>query len=144
MAPAFASGHKDDVALARIHIIVLQDEELIDAVFLESCDPDDCADGPDQTAIKHEVLLAADLTDGERIPVISRQRFCSLPEPVSLTYTLQQVEQVLASFDTDLLDAEFRAGSHDGDGARGGFFFSLFLFCYWVKQLGSSVLVAKC
>lgn len=32
---------------------------------------------------------------------------------MSLTYTLEQVEQVLSSFAPDLLGAEFRAGSHD-------------------------------
>lgn len=43
---------------------------------------------------------------------------------MSLTYTLEQVEQVLARFAPDLLGAEFRARSHDcwpcKRGARGG------------------------
>lgn len=45
------------------------------------------------------------------------------PEIVSLTYTLEQVEQVLARFAPDLLGAEFHARSHDCSpckrGARG-------------------------
>jgi hypothetical protein len=55
--------------------------------------------------------------------------------PVSLTYTLKQVEQVLASFAPDLLGAEFRAGSHDLP-AAGSSWGDFFFFC-WVRQLGS-------
>lgn len=69
MPAALASGHKDDIALARVHIIILQDEEFVDPVLLERGDLDDCADGADKAAIKHEVLLAADLQIARKLLV---------------------------------------------------------------------------
>lgn len=47
MAAALASGDKDDIALARVDIVVLQNEELVDAVLLERRDLDDDSDWPD-------------------------------------------------------------------------------------------------
>lgn len=61
MSAAFSASHKDDIALARIHVVILENEELIDAILLKRSNLDDCADGADQAAVKHEVLLAADL-----------------------------------------------------------------------------------
>jgi hypothetical protein len=61
MPTALSSSHKDDIALTCIHVVVLEDEELVDAILLERSNFDDCTDGADQAAIKHEVLLAADL-----------------------------------------------------------------------------------
>lgn len=51
---------------------------------------------------------------------------------MSLTYTLEQVEQVLARFAPDLLGAEFRARCHDLCKAGSG-----------LRQLGSSVSSAR-
>jgi hypothetical protein len=36
MSGAFTPGHKHDVALARVGIVVLQKEELINTIFLQS------------------------------------------------------------------------------------------------------------
>lgn len=69
MPAALSSGDKDDIALARIHIIVLEDEELVDAVLLQCGDLDDGADGADQAAVKHEVLFTADLQMRQKLCV---------------------------------------------------------------------------
>lgn len=61
MSATLAARDEDNVALARVGIVVLEDEELVDAVLLESRDLDDGADGPYEAAIKDDVLLATDL-----------------------------------------------------------------------------------
>lgn len=61
MLAAFASSDKDDVALAGIDIIVLENEELVDAILLKGSDFYDSTNRPHETAIKHNVLLATNL-----------------------------------------------------------------------------------
>lgn len=64
MAAAFPSRDEDDVALARIGILILENEELVDSVLLEGSDLDYHADWPDQAPIEDDILLAADLSWG--------------------------------------------------------------------------------
>lgn len=62
MAAAFPSRDEDDVALACIGILILENEELVDSVLLEGSDLDYYADWPDQAPIEDDILLAADLS----------------------------------------------------------------------------------
>jgi len=61
MACAFAPSDENDVALACIGIILLEEEELVDAVVLKGCDLDDESDGTGEALFNDEVLLAPDL-----------------------------------------------------------------------------------
>ena len=61
MEGALAPRHEDDIALARIGVIVLEKEELVDAVLLQGRDLDDVADRAGQTALDDQVLLAPNL-----------------------------------------------------------------------------------
>jgi hypothetical protein len=47
MAAALAAGDENDIALARVGIIVFQDEKLVDAILLEGGNLDYYADGAD-------------------------------------------------------------------------------------------------
>jgi hypothetical protein len=61
MSTAFAPGDEYNIALARIYILVFENEELVYTVLLQGSDLDDSANGPNQAAIKDDVLFAADL-----------------------------------------------------------------------------------
>lgn len=61
MAAAFAPRDEDDITLARIDVVVFEDEELVDSVLLEDGDLDNDANGTDQASIKDDIFLAADL-----------------------------------------------------------------------------------
>lgn len=65
MACTLATGDEDDIALARIGIVVLLKKEFVDAIFLKSCDLDKGADGSGQTTLKNQVLLATNLRRNE-------------------------------------------------------------------------------
>lgn|SRR5687768_3624327 len=68
MAPTFASGDEDDVALAGIDVVILQDEELLDTILLQCCNFDNCAYGTHEAAIQHYILLAANLcSSGQQV-----------------------------------------------------------------------------
>jgi len=47
MATTLASGHEDYIPLARVGIVVFQNEKLVDAVFLECGNLDYYTDGAD-------------------------------------------------------------------------------------------------
>lgn len=59
-----ASNEEDNVPLAGVDIVVLEEEELVDAVFLESAELDEQSNGAGQRALDDEVLLASDLSCG--------------------------------------------------------------------------------
>lgn len=61
VATAFAPRDEDDITLARIDVVVFEDEELVDSVLLEYSDLDNDANGTDQASIKDDVFLTADL-----------------------------------------------------------------------------------
>ena len=65
MTAALASGNEDDIALAGVDIIVLKDKELINAILLKHGDFDYNSDWADETSIKDDVLLSANL-DGAK------------------------------------------------------------------------------
>lgn len=65
MTAALASGNEDDIALAGVDIIVLEDKELINAILLKHGDFDYNSDWADETSIKDDVLLSANL-DGSK------------------------------------------------------------------------------
>lgn len=44
MKSGFAPGHKDDIALTRIGIIVFKEKELVDTIILQGRDFDNVAD----------------------------------------------------------------------------------------------------
>lgn len=61
MPSTLAAGNEDDIALAGVDIVVFEDEELVDAVFLELRDLHNRADRAHEAPIKDHILLAADL-----------------------------------------------------------------------------------
>lgn len=56
---SLAPGDEDHTSLARIDIVVLQDEELIHAILLQRCNLDNGSYGADEAAIEYQVLLPA-------------------------------------------------------------------------------------
>lgn len=58
---AFTPRYEDDIALAGICVVVLQEEELVDSVLLKRRNFHDGADGAGQAALEDEIELAADL-----------------------------------------------------------------------------------
>lgn len=61
VSPTLPSSYEDNVLLARVHVVVLQDEKFVDAIFLQCVDFDNGADRADQAFIKHNVFLSTDL-----------------------------------------------------------------------------------
>jgi hypothetical protein len=61
MPAGLASHDENDVALARIDIVVFKYKELIDPVFLKRGGLHNSADRADQTAIKDNILLPSNL-----------------------------------------------------------------------------------
>lgn len=110
VAATLSPGDKDDVVLARVDIVVLENEELVDTVLLESGDLDDAADGADEAAVQDEVLLASHLfrfkhqEGGWGGPGSCRRLIA--------TYALEQVEKVFARLAPDLVRAELGARRH--------------------------------
>lgn len=64
MAGALAACHEYDIALARIGIVVLQEEELIDTIFLQRRYLDHDANWARQASLDDEILLSANLREG--------------------------------------------------------------------------------
>ena len=62
VAAAFAPRDEDDIALAGVDVLVLEDEELVDSVLLEGGDLDYHADRANQASVEDDILLAADLS----------------------------------------------------------------------------------
>ena len=131
MTAAFAPCDEDDIPLSRIDIVVVQIEDLVYAILSQRRDVDDRTDGANQAAIQDDILLATDLRtekagsaytawDGSRVGsrVRSSNQAALLMRGerwrVSLTYALEQVEQVLASLAADLLCVELGARRHVG------------------------------
>lgn len=56
-------SNEDDIALYCAHIVALQEEELVDAVVLESRDLDDGSNRAGEALLDDEVLLALDLSN---------------------------------------------------------------------------------
>ena len=63
MLSSLTPRDEDYASLARIDIVVLQDEELIHAIFFQRCDLHNCSYGADEAAIEYQVLLPAYLTE---------------------------------------------------------------------------------
>jgi hypothetical protein len=61
MAATLATRNEDDIALACICVVILQNEELIHSIFLKSCNLDYSPDWTDKTLIKDNILLSANL-----------------------------------------------------------------------------------
>jgi hypothetical protein len=56
-----SSNEKNDVALRRVDIVVLEEERLVHAIFLQRRELDKQIQGPGKRLFKHEILLASDL-----------------------------------------------------------------------------------
>lgn len=56
-----SSHHKDNVALAGVDVVVLEEKGLVHAIFLESAELDEEAHGAGQRLLNDEVFLAANL-----------------------------------------------------------------------------------
>lgn len=63
LAATLATRNEDDIALACIDVIVLENEKLLNAVFLKCRDLDYDADGTHETAVEDDILLAPDLDE---------------------------------------------------------------------------------
>lgn len=61
MAATFPSRNEDDVALARIDILILEDEEFIDSILLERRNLNYYANWADEASIEDDILLATNL-----------------------------------------------------------------------------------
>jgi hypothetical protein len=61
MATTLAARNEDDVALACIGVVVLQNEELVHPIFLKSCNLDYSPDWANKTLVEDNVLLSTDL-----------------------------------------------------------------------------------
>jgi hypothetical protein len=57
----FSSNQEHDVALRRVDIVVLEEERLVHAIFLQRRELDKQVQGPGKRLFKHEILLASDL-----------------------------------------------------------------------------------
>lgn len=115
MLAALAAGDEDDIMLRGIDVVVVEDEELVDAVFLEGAGLDDGAYGPEQTAVEDDILFAANLRSrgGTWLFQWFRTGWGGTGGGME-TYAFEQVEDVLASLLADLVDVEFGARSHGG------------------------------
>lgn len=60
---ALASHHENDVSLRRVDIVILEEEWLIDAVFLQCAEFDNQANGARQGLFDDQILLASNLED---------------------------------------------------------------------------------
>jgi hypothetical protein len=114
MSGTFAPRHEYDIALAGVGIVVLQKEELVDAVLLQRRDLDDDADRTGQALLDDQVLLPADLW----VPRLSVCRLTGPPGPGSHwareagTYTLKEIQKVLPGLVSDMLGVEPHMRSH--------------------------------
>lgn len=61
MATAFASRNKDNIALAGICVVILQNEELVYSIFLKDSDLDYSSDRTNKALIENDILLPANL-----------------------------------------------------------------------------------
>jgi len=61
MATDLSPCDKNDIVLAGVDVVIFENEEFVDAVFLQGSDLDYRTDGADETAVEHEVLLPAHL-----------------------------------------------------------------------------------
>lgn len=57
----FSSDEKDDIALRRVDIVVLEEEGLVYAIFLQRGELDKQVQRASECFLKHEILLASDL-----------------------------------------------------------------------------------
>jgi hypothetical protein len=57
----FSSDHEDDVPLAGVNVVVLEEEWLVNAILLESAEFDDEANSASQRLLNDQVLLATNL-----------------------------------------------------------------------------------
>lgn len=112
MTASFSSRNEDDVPLTRIDIVILEDEELVDAKLLQRGNLDDGAYGAHETAVEDNVLLAADLEAGASVGMVE------VKGSGRRTHTFKEVEQVATRLVADLLRAEVGARSHGGSAQR--------------------------
>ena len=57
----FTTGDKDDTLLARVRVVVLEEEKLVNPIVLECRDLNHGVYGTCQATLKHEIFLATDL-----------------------------------------------------------------------------------
>jgi hypothetical protein len=82
-----AANEEHDVPLAGIDVVVLQEEYLVYAIFLQRTELDEKTNSSSQSLFNDQVLLASDLRG------ISWLRLMG-GSAGSLTYSFQQVEQI--------------------------------------------------
>lgn len=59
MSRALAASDEDDVALTGIDVVIFQDEELVDTIFLKCSNLDYQANGANQAAVEDDILLSS-------------------------------------------------------------------------------------
>lgn len=64
MAGRLAAGNEDDITLARVAVLVLEKEEIVDAVVAQRRGLDDDAERAGEALLDHKVLLPTDLGTG--------------------------------------------------------------------------------
>lgn len=115
MSAGLAAGDEDHVPLARVGILLLQKEELVDAVLSEGRNLDDCANWSGEALFEDKVFPSADL--GNSWSISATTTMDAEPpwqEPAwwMATYPLEQTEKVFPGLIPDLVDAEAYPGSH--------------------------------
>lgn len=91
-----ASDKEHHIALAGVDVVVLEKEDLVDAVLLQRTELDEKTNRSGQRFLNDQVLLASNL-DGVSRPRSSRKI------SGGLTYTFQQMEEISPCFFSDLL-----------------------------------------
>ncbi len=64
MPPALAASNEDNIALAGIRILILEEEEVLNPIIAQCGSFDDDAEGTGQALLDNQVLLASDLERG--------------------------------------------------------------------------------
>ena len=77
VAGRLAARNENDIALARVGILVLEKEEVVDAVVAQSGRLDDDAERAGEVLLNDEVLLAADLRCRGRLSSVQRCAKCT-------------------------------------------------------------------
>jgi hypothetical protein len=81
-----AANEEHNIPLAGVDIVVLQEENLVYAIFLERTEFDEKTNSTSQRFLNNQILLASDLIDISRLRLWRGRG--------SLTYSFQQVEQI--------------------------------------------------
>jgi hypothetical protein len=108
MVCTFASSEKDNIPLACVGVLIFQEEELFDSIFLEGRNFDYDANGSGQAALDYEVLLSSHL----RIRSNQLSDASHLWGVKGFTYPFQEMKQLLFCLLSDLLGTESHPRSH--------------------------------